>query len=69
MEEENPFLTQKEVSEVLGVTRQTLWKWRKRDDGPPCKKVGRNVLYPRQKFWAWVEDTDENNTKTGAKRA
>ncbi|MFB6351796.1 MAG: helix-turn-helix domain-containing protein [Bradymonadaceae bacterium] len=53
-------LKTKEVTEILGVTRQTLYRWRKKGVGPPCKKVQGTVRYPENDFWEWASETDRD---------
>lgn len=52
------FLRQKDVQELLGVSRQTLWKWRQEDIGPPAVKVGGVVLYPEDGFEDWKAERE-----------
>lgn len=39
------FLTSKEMAEILGVTENSLWRWRVAQEGPPFIKVGKLVRY------------------------
>ena len=40
-----------EVSEVVGVTRQSIWRWRKNEKIPPGRKFrGRDVLYTQDEM-------------------
>lgn len=53
---ERPWLTVEEVAHELGVTRQTLHRWRVYEHrGPPFHKICGRVRYRRDEFNAWVE--------------
>jgi excisionase family DNA binding protein len=56
------FLTQKEVSERLGITRQTLWRWRRDGTGPPASKIGGSVLYDEEELGKWIEAQKEGSS-------
>lgn len=46
--EEIEFFTQREVADLLGVDRTTLWRWRKHGKVPPGRRFrGSQVLYTR----------------------
>lgn len=36
-------LSEREVSALLGVSRWTLWRWRR--DGMQCVRIGRSIRY------------------------
>jgi hypothetical protein len=42
------------------VTVRTLRYWRARRTGPPWSKVGRKVVYSRQKFQEWISRNSIN---------
>ena len=45
----------RDVSEMLGITVQTLYRWRYKGDGPAGYRVGRHVRYRREAVEAWLE--------------
>ena len=47
------WLTEQQVSELIGVSVSTLQGWRVHEKGPPFKKVGRMVRYPREDLAEW----------------
>jgi hypothetical protein len=54
------YLTEEELSEAarernLPGTRRTLRQWRARGEGPPWARFGRDIIYPRAGFSAWLE--------------
>jgi excisionase family DNA binding protein len=44
-----------DVSEMLGIPVQTLYRWRSKGDGPAGYRVGRHVRYRREAVEAWLE--------------
>jgi excisionase family DNA binding protein len=48
-------LTDREVGELLGVSRTTLWRLR-RQGGLPFGKVGREFRYRKSEVLNWVKD-------------
>jgi excisionase family DNA binding protein len=44
-----------DVSEMLGIPVQTLYRWRYKGDGPAGHRVGRHVRYRREAVEAWLE--------------
>lgn len=54
--EEEMFLLNDEVADLLRVPRSTLASWRSRGLGPPWAKVGRRVIYLRTDVLSWVAD-------------
>lgn len=48
--------TQAEVAEILAVTPDTLTRWKKSGDGPPCIAVGTHITrYPIRAFHEWLK--------------
>ncbi|QKF93128.1 helix-turn-helix domain-containing protein [Campylobacter sp. CCUG 57310] len=55
-----------EVAEIIGVSKNTLAKWRmSKNKGPklPFVKIGRNILYKRDSIKQWLEDNERIDTK------
>jgi len=50
---EKRLFTEREMSELTGKSRKTLFNWRKSGKGPSYIKVGRTVLYPSDKYDEW----------------
>lgn len=57
-----PFLTTKEAAAWLGLTRNTLEKWRVQGGGPPYRKHGRYVRYHLEDLVAWSEASKRRST-------
>ena len=53
---EKDILTGKEVQDLLGISRTTLWKLRKKQ-GFPYSKVGREYRYLKSDVIAWLQDS------------
>ena len=53
---EKEILTGKEVQSLLGISRTTLWKLRKKQDFPHSK-VGREYRYLKSDVIAWLQDS------------
>ena len=49
------WLTESEVSELIGVTRATLQNWRWRRVGLPYSKFMRSVRYKESDLYAYME--------------
>ena len=45
-----------DAAEHLGVSKQTLHRWRGIGEGPPCHKIGQNLRYDRQELDAWTRE-------------
>lgn len=48
-------ITTRDVAEMLGVSRSTLYGWAVAGYGPPPIKVGRQVRYKASDVDAWLE--------------
>jgi excisionase family DNA binding protein len=48
MDNENPNMTLREASKLLGVSTRTLSRWHALRVGPARCKIGRKVLYRRE---------------------
>jgi excisionase family DNA binding protein len=57
-----PFLTTKEAAAWLGLTRNTLEKWRVQGGGPPYRKHGRYVRYHLDDLVEWSEASKRRST-------
>lgn len=53
--ETDALLTDREVGELLGVSRTTLWRLR-RKGGLPFGKVGREFRYRKSEVLTWVKE-------------
>lgn len=49
-----PLATREQVADYLGVSVQTLDRWRKAGKGPSSRKLGRSVRYDWADVEAWV---------------
>jgi excisionase family DNA binding protein len=59
---EKPFRTTREAAAWLGLTRNTLEKWRVHGGGPPYRKHGRYVRYHNDDLIAWSEASKRRST-------
>ena len=61
-------LTMAEVGELLGVSRPTVWRWRRRRENPlPVVFLpGRTVRVPLTALERWVADEDDLQRRRGA---
>lgn len=50
------------VAKLLGVTRQTLYNWRREGSGPPWIAVGRAIRYSRADLEAWLAAQTRNGS-------
>jgi excisionase family DNA binding protein len=55
METRKAFLSPEELSTYLAIPVQTIYSWRKKDEGPPGRKFGRHVRYRLADVDQWVE--------------
>jgi excisionase family DNA binding protein len=51
--EEIPKLTSKDLEDLFGVDRTTIFNWRKK--GMPHYQIGRNIRFKKEEVVAWVE--------------
>lgn len=49
------YLLVDEAAEFIRTPKATLYSWRHRGEGPPCRKIGRRLLYNRDDLVEWVE--------------
>ena len=59
--ETNETLTHDEVCELLGVSRTTLWTWRKERNFPTARwdMATKGLRFDRDAVDAWVKDNEE----------
>lgn len=50
--------TPEQAAELLGITRQTAYLWRKDNYGPPFFKNNNRVHYPKELFHKWYDAHD-----------
>lgn len=51
------YLTTEEVADLLRTPVATIYAWRHRSEAPPCRKVGKRLLWRRDEVIAWIEET------------
>ena len=59
---QKPFLTTREAATWLGLTPNTLEKWRVQGGGPAYRKHGRYVRYHLEDLVAWSEANKRSST-------
>lgn len=47
-------LTENEVADFIGKSRQTMRRWRAQGRGPTAMKLGRSVMYTREAVSEWL---------------
>jgi len=53
-----------EVSEMTGISKDTLRWWRHRGEGPPSFKMGKKiVVYPADALTVWIDNQRSARTK------
>ena len=48
-----------ELADFLGVPVQTIYQWRKRQYGPPGRKMGKHIRYRRSEVEHWIDSLDD----------
>lgn len=59
-----PLASPEQVSEFLGVSIQTLYKWRLRSEGPTAIPVGKYLRYRWSEVEAWLKAQEEEWLKS-----
>jgi predicted DNA-binding transcriptional regulator AlpA len=54
-----------EVADLLRVSPDVLYQWRKREQGPPSFRIGRLVRYRASALTAWIDAQEAATTKGG----
>ena len=60
-----PLWTTEDVAEKLGVSTDTLERWRRAGDGPKFIKFGRNVRYDPEDVQAFINSHKASSTSSG----
>jgi predicted DNA-binding transcriptional regulator AlpA len=47
-----------ELADFLGLPVQTIYQWRKRNYGPPGRKMGRHIRYRPAEVERWIDGLD-----------
>lgn len=55
-------LTEKELQELLGISRTTLWKLRK-NENLPYTKIGREYRYFKSEIIEWLKESRFKQTQ------
>lgn len=58
MEDENRWITMREVCEYLGVTRHTIFRWMEKLE-MPARKIGGNWRFKKSEIDKWIEENQE----------
>jgi excisionase family DNA binding protein len=58
-------MTIDDLSEMLGISIETLCGWRHRGEGPQGYRVGRHVRYRRSTVEAWLEGQADRRDISG----
>lgn len=47
-----------DVASYFGVPVQTVYQWRHKNYGPPCRKVGRHLRYKPEEVENWFNSLE-----------
>lgn len=47
-------LTIEEVADFLQISKNTLYFWRQKGDGPPALSLGRHLRFPKEDLRGWL---------------
>lgn len=53
---DEPLLTQNDVAALLKVSKQTLFRWRQLEQGPPFIQVEGSIRYRRDAVDTWLAE-------------
>lgn len=56
------YLSCSETCEILHISEQTLYRWRRLREGPPATKVGRKNFYRRDAVIDWLLSLEGSET-------
>ena len=54
-----PLWTPTDVAAYLSVPVQTLYQWRRKRTGPPCRRVGRHLRYEPNAVRTWFAELND----------
>ena len=55
-----PLWTPTDVAAYLSVPVQTLYQWRRKRTGPPCRRVGRHLRYEPTAVRTWFAELSDD---------
>jgi Helix-turn-helix domain len=55
-----PLWTPIDVAAYLSVPVQTLYQWRRKRTGPPCRRVGRHLRYEPNAVRSWFAELSDD---------
>jgi excisionase family DNA binding protein len=61
-----PYLTTKQVGELLQVSSRTVQRWALEDASMPALRLGRTVRFPRAELERWLERSTQRSRKSKA---
>jgi excisionase family DNA binding protein len=53
-----PFISPKELAELLGIPLGTIYRWNHTGDGPKSLHIGRHVRYRPEDVDAWLAEQE-----------
>lgn len=62
------WLTRSELGKQLRISVDTLSRWETRRFGPPCVRIGRQVLYRTDAVRSWLETQEERARPKATKK-
>lgn len=64
MEHKSLYMTPKEVTHLLSVSRRTLDRWHALRKGPARSKVGRTILFSNKAISSWLASNETEPTRS-----
>ena len=52
------YVSEKDAAQQLGISRRTLWLWRKKRIGPAATFIGVRVFYRKAAISAWLKSRE-----------
>lgn len=57
------YLTRGQLAEALGRSTRTLDRWQVQKVGPPRLKIGKLIIYSRERVQRWLEQQEQTDNK------
>lgn len=68
MSTEPEWMTVEQVAELLGVQRDTVTTYTRRE-GLPCSRAGQRLMFRRDRVYAWLEERSQRDKARRASKA
>lgn len=57
------YLTRGQLAEALGRSTRTLDRWQVQKVGPPRLKIGKLIIYSRERVQHWLDQQEQTDNK------